>query len=80
VFILLSIIAFIIVTFALFAFRHAGYVYLVVVLTFGLTWLARASTGFTTTDDALWARRLFLYSLVVLVAFSIGLVLGPVLP
>jgi protoheme IX farnesyltransferase len=74
------ILAFILASAALFAYGHAGYVYLVIVLTFGLAWLWRSIKGFKTDDDAKWARSLFLYSLIVLMMFSIAIMVGPVLP
>jgi protoheme IX farnesyltransferase len=77
---LLYIIAFLVAAIALFAFGYVGYVYLVLVLTFGLSWLWRSIKGFKTADDPKWARSLFLYSLVVLVAFCVAIILGPVLP
>ncbi len=78
--ILFYILAFIAATVALFAFGHAGYLYLVIVLTFGLAWLWRSIKGFKATNDAVWARGLFLYSLIVLMAFSVAIAVGSVLP
>jgi protoheme IX farnesyltransferase len=78
--ILLYIIAFIIATVALWTFGFAGYSYLASVLVFGLAWLARGLQGFTTTDDAKWAKKLFLFSLIVLVAFCVTLAVAPLIP
>ncbi len=59
---------------------HAGYAYLVVVSLIGLAWLYRAIMGFKTLDDTKWARQLFLFSLVVLVVFSVMLSVAAILP
>lgn len=39
-------------------------------------WIALSVSGFATHDDARWGRRMFFYSLVVLIAFSIALALA----
>lgn len=78
--ILLYILAFIAATLALFAFGYAGYAYLIIVLTFGLSWLWRSIKGFKAIDDAVWARGIFLYSLIVLMAFCVAIAAAPLLP
>lgn len=61
-------------------FGFAGITYLAVVSVFGLLWLIRSSIGFTTADDTSWAKRLFLFSLVVLSTFSLALAFSPLFP
>ncbi|MDB5237483.1 MAG: ctaB [Parcubacteria group bacterium] len=74
------ILAFILATAAFFIFHYAGYTYLAIVFAAGFAWLWRSIRGFETHDDVLWARGLFRYSLVVLLAFSVAIAIGPVLP
>jgi protoheme IX farnesyltransferase len=58
----------------------AGYVYATVMFVLCLAWFARAVSGFCAADAAVWARKLFLFSLIVLCAFSVMLALAPLLP
>jgi protoheme IX farnesyltransferase len=59
---------------------YTGYVYWVIVTALGLTWLARGATGFNAPDANQWARRMFGFSLIVLLVFSAAVALGPLLP
>jgi len=68
---LLYIIAFIVVALMLFAFGYTGYPYLVVMATLGAVWLWMCVRGFNTKDNIKWARAMFLFSLVVIVAFCV---------
>jgi len=65
------VIAFMAATTALFIFGYAGIVYLVVATALGLAWLWRCAEGFTATDDQLWARGVFRFSLVVITLLSV---------
>jgi protoheme IX farnesyltransferase len=58
----------------------AGYTYLAIVLASGVAWLWVAIRSFTAKDDARAARTTFRLSLVVVSAFSVALVLSPMLP
>jgi protoheme IX farnesyltransferase len=78
--ILAYIIAFTGVAVALFAFHRVGYAYLIVMLAVSLTWIWKSIKGFNTQNDAVWAKGLFLYSLIVLITYSIALAVGPILP
>lgn len=64
---------FIIATFLLAVFGYAGYSYLAVMTLLGLGWLALSAKGFWTkqSGDKLWARNMFIYSILVVVVFSI---------
>lgn len=67
----------------LFIYGFASYAYLASVLIFGIIWLVIAARGFAVSsklDDEQWAKRVFLFSLVVLVTFSIALAVAPLLP
>jgi protoheme IX farnesyltransferase len=74
------IVAYLIAVTALTVLGYAGWAYLVIALGFGLAWAWRALRGWKTPDDVRWAKGVFLYSLIVLVTFSIALALSPVLP
>lgn len=65
---------------ALTIFDYAGYTYLVVMLFLGLNWLRLGVMGFKTTDDVAWARKMFGFSLVVLLGFSVLISLDAWLP
>lgn len=67
----LYIIAFIIATCMLTLFGYMGYAYLIVTGLLGFAWLGFATTGFTSTNDTLWARKMFLFSLVIVMGLSI---------
>lgn len=74
------ILAFIVAVSALTVFGYAGYSYLVVMVLIGLVWLWLALQAFRTKDDKQWARRLFFFSLIVILALSVMLSVGSILP
>lgn len=65
------VLAFVSVCALLTGFGYAGYLYFVVMLGLGLRWLWLANQGFKTNDDTQWARRMFKFSLVVILGFSV---------
>ena len=65
------------------SFHYTGYVYLFAMAAVGVYWLLVAVRGFRSDDKAYsdrWARRMFHASLNVLLAYSLLIVLGPLLP
>lgn len=63
-------------------FGYAGWIYLVVMLALGLYWLRLAGQGLKTPakgDDA-WAKRMFHFSMIIILVYCAALALGPVLP
>ncbi len=74
------IVAYLVATSALTLLGRAGYVYLAIVLLSGIAWLIVAIAGFSAQDDRAWAKRLFFFSLAILLSFSVALALGSVLP
>jgi len=79
--IVIYIVAFIITASLLTAFGFTGYIYLSVVLALGFIWLWRGIAGFKPdTNDALWAKDMFIFSLVILIAISIVMAFGKILP
>ncbi len=71
---------FILAVIALSAFGYAGWLFAVVMAGLGLYWLYRGLSSFRVTSDNLWAKQMFLFSLVVLVSFSAMLSVGSILP
>jgi protoheme IX farnesyltransferase len=69
--ILIYIVAFIIATSLLRFYGYTGNIYLVVILIAGIVWLAKGISGFKTIKDQIWAHKMFHYSLVVLLIFSL---------
>lgn len=65
------IIAFIVASLLLSVFGYTGYSYLAVMSLVGLAWLALALQGFKAKDSNAWARKLFRFSLIVTLVFSI---------
>ena len=50
----------------LWLFGYTGLVYGIIALALALTWIAFALYGFSSTDERRWAKRVFLFSLIVL--------------
>lgn len=67
---ILYITGFICVAAMLTFFHYTGYLYLIVTLLFGLTWLGLCLKGFRSQDDKLWGRRMFRFSLLLIAAVS----------
>lgn len=65
---------------ALTAFGYTGYSFAVVMAALGLLWLYKGLSSFRLIDNAAWARGMFGFSLIVLVAFSALLSVGSILP
>ena len=62
---------FVMATFALPVFGYTGYEYLLVMVILGLGWLGLSASGFYSTNNKPWARNMFVYSIAILVVFSI---------
>jgi heme o synthase len=71
---------FILTNFLLFSEGHAGIVYGIVMTTLGLLWFRHGALGFKAKDNVHWAKSMFSFSLIVLLAFSILISLNPWLP
>ena len=64
-------------------FGYTGYIYLVVVAALGLAWLRLSLLGFQSKakrTDERWAKRMFFFSLLVILGTSIMIAVGPRLP
>lgn len=78
--IVLYIIGFVLANILLVVLGYVGYVYLVITVGLGLAWLFKAARGFHDKDEQKWAKRVFLFSLVVLLALCFMLSIGALLP
>jgi protoheme IX farnesyltransferase len=58
----------------------AGITSLVIAATAGAAWLVLGLRGFRAVDDTAWGRRVFRFSLVVVVALSVSIGVGGILP
>ncbi len=74
------IVAFIVATYTLMIFGFTGYTYLLVMALLGVWWLKLAVQGFSVKDNEKWARKVFRFSLIVLLAFSIMISVEVFLP
>jgi protoheme IX farnesyltransferase len=74
------IVAFILATSALTYFKYTGYIYLAVMLVLGLYWFGSGIKGFHSADDKVWAKKMFLSSLIILTIFSVVVSFGVRLP
>lgn len=57
-------------------FSYTGYFYFVVAVILNLYWLYLAYTGFSSEDDTLWARKIFLFSIILITALSFMMVIN----
>lgn len=73
-------VAFLVAVSMLSVYGYTGYTYLIVMLGLGCIWLFKQLKGFRTSDDVQWARSIFSFSLLVLMAFSVMLAVGALLP
>lgn len=77
---LVYIAAFTVATSLLTVFHYTGYIYLTIMLIVGLSWLVRGLRLYNIGNDAKWGRKMFLYSLLVIMVTSVMLSVGARLP
>ncbi|HSW96370.1 MAG TPA: heme o synthase [Candidatus Saccharimonadales bacterium] len=68
---LLYTIAFVITTLALTWFGYTGFIYFIITALLGLLWIGLSIKGFWAKDDKKWARKMFLFSLIILTLLCI---------
>lgn len=73
-------VGFILAVTALTVFGYAGYTFWAIMTIIGLWWLYKGLKSFNVASDTAWAKQMFLFSLVVLLTFSVMLSVGSVLP
>ncbi len=69
--ILLYVISFFIATYLLFLYKYVGVFYLYTMTAISIFWIIIAIRGFYTTNTKLWAKKIFFYSIFVMIAFSL---------
>lgn len=67
----LYIIAFMVATLMLSLGGYAGYKYLAVAAAVSVWWLGMALSGYKTENDKIWARKLFVFSIVAITSLSV---------
>ncbi|MBW5405532.1 heme o synthase [Morganella morganii] len=75
--IILYIIAFMFATLMLAISGYAGYKYLIVAAAVSVWWLGMALSGYKTTNDRLWARKLFVFSIIAITSLSVMMSVDP---
>jgi protoheme IX farnesyltransferase len=65
------ILAFTVATLMLTLSGYAGYSYFVVASLISVGWLAMAVAGFKTTNDQVWAKKLFMFSIIAITTLSV---------
>ena len=73
-------VAFVITSLLLSAFGYTGWVYFLVMALLGAWWIRLGYQGLKAKDSEAWAREMFHFSLIVLLALSVLLPTGTVLP
>jgi len=68
---LFYIILFMIASFSLYYFNYAGLIFLIPMLSLGAFWFILCMQGFKGVDDVTWARKIFIFSLVIIMAIGI---------
>ncbi|WP_024870956.1 heme o synthase [Tolumonas lignilytica] len=69
--ILRYILAFAVATLMLTLSGYAGYTYFIVAALIGIGWTAMAFAGFKAVDDRIWAKKLFIFSIVAITLLSV---------
>ncbi len=57
-------------------FHYTGALYSIVSILLGVAWLFLSIRGFFSDNDQLWAKQMFLYSLIVITALNLTIILG----
>jgi protoheme IX farnesyltransferase len=78
--ILIYTVLYIVVALSLSVFGRTGYIYAIVMLLVGADWLWKGARGFRTDSDTIWARKMFVNSLKVLLVFCLMVAVGGILP
>ncbi|GAA1320580.1 heme o synthase [Leucobacter albus] len=59
---------------------YTGWIYAAVMGALSLWWVVIGIQGFRAKDDNAWARRMFRFSLIIIMAYSLMIAVGPLLP
>lgn len=77
--IIVNIIGFGVTASLLTAFHYTGFIFLAAIIILTAEWLRRGFTGFKVSNDVLWGRAMFLFSLIVISSLSLLLAVGSTL-
>lgn len=69
--IIFYIIGFMVATFMLTFSGYVGYKYLIVVASLSLWWLRMALQGYNANDDKVWAKKLFIFSIITIIVLNV---------
>jgi protoheme IX farnesyltransferase len=61
-------------------YGYTGYLYLIVMVVISLAWFAKGIRFFSNKDNKLWGRKMFLFSLIVIMVMAVMLSVGARLP
>lgn len=78
--ILIYTIVFVVSTLSLTTFGYTGYIYFVVMAGLGSYWIWLAMQGFNAVNSDRWARKMFGFSMIIILGLCVMLSVGPVLP
>ncbi len=78
--IIIYIIAFLVAIYLLFYYHYTGYTYIIIMLGLGLYWFKLSINGLHTTNETLWGKSVFKFSLITLMVFCLLLCLSFWLP
>lgn len=73
-------VAFVVVTLLLPVFGYVGLVYTIAMAALGLWWIYLGILGLRSSQPATWARRMFRFSMVMILALCVMVSVGPFLP
>ncbi|HEX5455775.1 MAG TPA: heme o synthase [Candidatus Saccharimonadales bacterium] len=73
-------VAFVVTSLLLTIYGYTGWIYFIIMAALGLYWLRLAAEGLRTKDSDKWARRMFHFSLIILLSLSLMLSIGAILP
>lgn len=75
---LIYTVAFLVTTVSLTLFGYTGYIYLGVITVLDAIWIWLCTKGFTCSNDTLWARKVFIFSLIIITALCLLIAVNPV--
>lgn len=78
--IVMYIMSFTLATISLTIYGYTGFIFLIVMSSFGLGWLLLGLQDFNKNNHTEWARKMFHFSLIVILALSVMMSVGPLLP
>lgn len=78
--IFVAVIVFVVSSCLLTPLGYTGYTYEIIMLSLGLYWLWLGWQGFDAVDSEAWARKMFKYSINLLLVYCVMLALGPLIP